>query len=563
MALFVISSVLLIVAVYTLAPKLGVSAPLALVTFGVGISLARVAPQFELEPEWVLAGVLPMLLYSASISMPAMDFRRDFRAISGLSVTLVVWSALALGWFFSVMIPGIGFAGGVALGAIVSPTDAVATSIVKQLRVAPRAVAVLDGESLLNDASALVLLRSAIAAIATTVSLLNVAWSFLLSVVIATAIGVTVGAVALRVRRRIPNPTANTLLSFVVPYVAYVPSEHLGASGLVAVVAVGITMGHAAPRFLPPALRHNDEQNWHTVELLLEGALFFLMGLQLVPLLDHVDAGENGIGRAALLAGVAFLIVIGVRTIWVVLMLQSQRSQLKRWEAARPRFETMKNELANAADSRETRQGRTRAQRALADIAFMMQQPLGRRHGVLLVWAGMRGAVTVAAAQTLPVDMPHRSFLVLVAYLVATFSLIAQGSTLPWLVRKLGFPPPDPELERLETETIRTALEQAAVSLLDAVELKRADGTVYDVELIARVRAQTLAEVNDERREQQRDTLELVGQVLAAQRAQLFQIRTEGTCSSEGLRDALARIDAVELSLARRASTSPQGAHTE
>ncbi len=552
LSLFVILSVLLIVAVYTLAPKLSVSAPLALVAFGVAISLARVAPHFEIEPEWILAGVLPMLLYAASISMPAMDFRRDFRAISGLSVTLVVWSALALGWFFSVMIPGIGFAGGVALGAIVSPTDAVATSIVKQLRVAPRAVAVLDGESLLNDASALVLLRSAIAAIATTVSLLNVAWTFLLSVVIATAIGVGVGLLALRVRRRMPNATANTLLSFVIPYVAYVPSEHLGASGLVAVVAVGITMGNASPKYLSPSLRHNDEQNWHTVELLLEGALFFLMGLQLVPLLDHVDAGESSIGQAAMLAGVAFLIMVVVRTIWVVLMLQSQRSQLKKWEAARPRFEAMKNELATAGDSQEIRLNRTRAQRALADIAFMMQQPLNRKHGVLLVWAGMRGAVTVAAAQTLPADMPHRSFLVLVAFLVATMSLIVQGSTLPWLVRKLAFPAPDPELERLETETIRTALEQAAVTLLDAGNLTRADGERFDVEIVARVRKQTLAEVNDENREQMKDVLELVRHVLAAQRTQLFQIRTEGTCSSEGLKSALAKIDAVEMSLARR-----------
>lgn len=552
LSVFIILSVLLIVAVHTLASKWSVSAPLVLVTIGVATSLVRAGPEFHIEPEWVLAGVLPMLLYAASISMPAMDFRRDFRAISGLSVTLVVWSSLALGWFFSTMVPEIGFAGGVALGAIISPTDAVATAIVKQLRVAPRAVAVLDGESLLNDASALVLLRAAIAAIATTVSLWHVAWNFLFSVVVATAIGVAVGFLALRVRQRIPNPTASTLLSFVIPYVAYVPAEHLGASGLVAVVAVGITMGHAAPRFLPPTLRHNDEQNWRTVEMLFEGALFFLLGVQLVPLLDRVGSVDGGVERAALLAVLALGITLVVRSVWVFLMLRSQRSVLKKWEAALPRFEAMKNELATAGDSREAQQNRVRAQRALSDIAFMMQQPLNGRHGVLLVWAGMRGAVTVAAAQTLPTDMPHRSFLVLVAFLVATFSLILQGSTLPWLVRKLGFPPRDLELERLESETIRSALEQAAVSLLDVSDLKRADGAAYDDQLVARVRKYTLAEVNDEHRDRQQDVFELVKQVLAAQRAQLFQIRTEGTCSSEGLKSALAKIDAVELSLSHR-----------
>lgn len=561
--MFVIAGVLLVVAAYSLAPKVGISPPLVPVILGVLISLARVTPAFEVEPEWVLAGVLPLLLYAAAISMPAMDFRRDFGAISGLSVTLVVLSALALGWFFSKTIPGLGLARGAALGAIVSPTDAVATSIVKRLRVAPRAVAVLDGESLLNDASALVLLRSAIAAAG--VSFGGVALDFLRSVAIATALGIAVGTLALHARRRLTNAAASTLLSFVIPYAAFVPAEHLHASGLLAVVAAGITIGHAAPRFLPPALRHNAEQNWKTVELLLEGGLFFVMGLQLVPLLDHVqahatEAGEGDVVRAAWVAALALVIVLAVRAIWVVLMLQSQRSVRTRWEAELPRFQAMKDELAGKAEPRQQR-GLTRVERALADIAFMTQQPMGLRHGTLIVWAGMRGAVTVAAAQTLPANVPHRSFLVLVAFLVATFSLLVQGSTLPWLVRRLAFPPVDPALEQAETETIRVALEHAATTLLDSADLKRDDGEAFPPELVARVKLQSLAEVNHEHHARARDTFELVQRVLGAQRTELFAIRASGTCSSEALRNALARIDAVELSLTQRAGVGESGGH--
>ena len=154
-----------IVAVTRIAPRVGVAAPLLLVLLGVVASLLPGAPGLEIEPEWILAGVLPPLLYSSAVSMPGMDFRRDFGAIAGLSVVLVVVSAVVLGVFFSRVLD-ISLATGIALGAVVSPTDAVATSITKRLGVSPRLVTVLEGESLLNDASALVLLRSAIAATA-------------------------------------------------------------------------------------------------------------------------------------------------------------------------------------------------------------------------------------------------------------------------------------------------------------------------------------------------------------------------------------------------------------
>ncbi len=225
MELFILLGVLCVVAVNAIAPRIKISAPLLLVVIGVVVSVQPLVspPVVEVDAELVLAGVLPLLLFAAARSMPATNFRRNLSSITGLSITLVVISTLALGAMFSAMLPGLGLAGGIAMGAILSPTDAVATSIVKKLGVAPRVVALLDGEAMLNDASALVLLRAAIAAMATSVSISSVAGTFALSVLVATSIGITVGHLTLRIRRRISEPTVNTLLSFAVPFIAYQP----------------------------------------------------------------------------------------------------------------------------------------------------------------------------------------------------------------------------------------------------------------------------------------------------------------------------------------------------
>ena len=216
---------LVVIAAATLVgPRLGIASSLVLVGIGVGVSFLPMFASTDIDPEWILEGVLPPLLYSAAVSMPAMNFRREFGAISGLSVLLVVGTALLLGVFFMVAIPGLGFAWGVALGAIVSPTDAVATSIIKQQSVSKRVVAILDGESLLNDATALVLLRTAIVAAAATFSFWGTVGTFAYSVVVAIAVGGLIGWLNLVVRKRVTDPTVNTVISFAVPFVASVPA---------------------------------------------------------------------------------------------------------------------------------------------------------------------------------------------------------------------------------------------------------------------------------------------------------------------------------------------------
>lgn len=235
--------VVAIVVVNAVARRVGVAAPLVLVLVGVGVSLLPSVPPVHVEPELVLGGVLPLLLYSSAVSMPTMDFRRELRSISGLSVVLVVVTSVGLGLFFSRVIPGLDLAMGVALGAVISPTDAVATTIVKRLGAPPRVVTMLEGESLLNDASALVLLRAAVAATAAAVSFGSIVGDFARAVLIAVVIGGVVGLLNLRVRRAVRNASAGTALSLTAPLLASVPTEHFGASGLVAAVTAGLVTG--------------------------------------------------------------------------------------------------------------------------------------------------------------------------------------------------------------------------------------------------------------------------------------------------------------------------------
>ena len=262
----VVMGMLVISAAATLGPRLGFAAPLLLVVVGIGVSLLPFAPEVHVEPEWILSGVLPPLLYSAAMSMPSMNFRREFTAISGLSFVLVVVSSLVVGAVFAWLVPGLGLAWGIALGAIVSPTDAIATSIVKRAGAPTRVVTILEGESLLNDATALVILRAAIAGAAVSVSLWGVLGSFVYSIVVAGIIGFVVGHLNLLVRARVGEASVNTAISFTVPFLAAIPAEELGASGLVAAAVAGLATGHHAPQFLSAQHRLSDSQNWRTAQ---------------------------------------------------------------------------------------------------------------------------------------------------------------------------------------------------------------------------------------------------------------------------------------------------------
>ncbi len=309
----VVAGVVVVALATVIGPRFNIAGPLILLAIGAGVSLLPFIPPFAVNPEIILVGVLPPLLYSAAVQLPAVEFRRDFAPIAGLSVLLVVFSSIVLGLFFWAVIPGLGLALGIALGAILSPTDAVATSIAKRLGISPRVVTLLEGESLLNDATALVLLRTATAAVASGFAFGDALASFAWAVVVALALGAIVGWVNLRVRERVSNSAANTALSFTVPFIAYLPTEHLGGSGLVAAVVAGIVTGQGAARRFTPEQRISDRLNWRTVELILEGGVFLVFGLELKDIVIANVRADEGLWHAAWLALSALGIVLAVR----------------------------------------------------------------------------------------------------------------------------------------------------------------------------------------------------------------------------------------------------------
>jgi len=556
--LLIALGVFVIVAVQGWARRTGVAAPLLLVLVGVAVSFVPAVPAVEVEPEWILAGVLPPLLYSAAVQMPTMDFRRDLGPISSLSVVLVVVTTVGLGFFFHWVLD-LPLAVAIALGAVVSPTDAVATTIVKRLGAPRRVVTVLEGESLLNDATALVLLRSAIAATAGAVSLWGVAGDFLAAVGIAVAVGLVVGAVNLRLRRATQDAAASTAISFIAPFVAAVPAEHLGASGLVAAVTAGLVTGQGSARFLRAQDRMAERSNWATVELVLEGAIFLVMGLELYGIVAEVTEEHGSVGAAVGIGAAAAALALVVRSLYVAPMLWLVQRRMVDPGDARERLAAVSARISTAdldhSDPRVQRrlQGwSTRVTQRIADIDYLARSPLGRREGALLVWAGMRGAITLAAAQTLPADTPRRSLLLLVAFVVAAGSLLVQGGTLGLVARVLGLQGAshdDPDERRL----LLDAMARASLELLSDPSLRRSDGSAYSADVVDRARENatrlaTDAELDDDGPQHAREVVELRLRLLEAQRQVLLEARKAGTFSSEALSSALDVLDADQIS---------------
>ncbi|UZN02952.1 cation:proton antiporter [Cellulomonas sp. S1-8] len=566
-------AVLLVVVVTSIAPRVGVAAPLLLVLAGIGVSVLPFVPPVEVQPEWVLGVVLPPLLYSSATNVPAMDFRRDLRTISAFSVVLVVVSAVVVGLVLDAVVPDLGLATAIAIGAVVSPTDAVATSIVRQAGVSPRIVTVLEGESLLNDASALVLLRSAIVAAAGTVSLWGVAGDFVFAVVVAVVVGYVVGRLHVWARGHLTQTTSNVALSFVVPFVAFLPAEHLGASGLVAAVTAGLVTGHAAPRALRAQDRVTEQAVWRTIELLLEGAVFLLMGLEVFALVEDVRAAHGSVWVALGLGVLTATVVVALRSVFVAWSVWELARRSRRAPQVRD-WLTHAQERLDAGGSVPPPAGRTRGpvgpdvahgaeaagrrvRRKIADIDYLTAERFGPREGVVLVWAGMRGVVTLAAAQSLPSGTPQRSLLVLVAFVVAAGTLLVQGSTLPWVTRRLGVTGRD-EDDAAASVALHAELHRAARARLDDPTLRQPDGTPYPPTVVERERERIAAldvSTSEDSELHARDLaadLRLRVVLLTAQRRELLRLRDLGTYPSGTLRQALAELDAAQIGIELR-----------
>jgi CPA1 family monovalent cation:H+ antiporter len=389
-----------VAAVSGVARRYGFPAPFALVLAGLAAGLVPGTPQVELDPDVVLVLVLPPLLYAAALSTAFADFRDNLRPIGLLSVGLVLVTTAVAGVAAHLVVPDLPLAAALALGAVVAPPDAIAaTAVARKMALPRRVLTILEGESLLNDATALVSYRIAVgAAVAGGTSWGHALGQLVLAAGGGAAVGLLLGRLIAALRRRLDDPLLENALSLLTPFAAYLPAEALHASGVLSVVVVGLYIGRRSPVLLSSSTRLQGQALWSMITFLLEGLVFALIGLQLPTVVDGLS-GRRPL-EVALAAGAVVLAVVLTRFAWVF--------------------------PATYLPRRLSRRIREK------DPAPPWQAP------AVISWAGMRGVVSLAAAFALPTDMPGRELILFVTFVVILATLLLQGLSLPWVVRRLG-----------------------------------------------------------------------------------------------------------------------------
>jgi Na+/H+ antiporter len=496
----IISLLVAVVVLSAAATRIGVPYPILLVLGGLVLGFIPGVPDVRLQPELVLVVFLPPLLYSGAFFASLRDLRADARTISLMATGLVVATAVAVAVVVHLCVHGLPWAACFALGAIVAPTDPVAaTTIGRRLGIPRRTLNTLEGESLVNDASALVLYKIAIGAFGgAAFSVVHAGLQFVLAAAGGVAIGLVVARIIAEVRRRLDDPPVEITVSLLSGYAAYVPADKLGASGVVAAVTTGIAIGWWAPSIASPLVRQQGFALWELLTFLLNALLFVLIGLQLPSILDGLRSEPTGwlIATAAAVSAV----VIVTRIAWV--------------------FGT--TVVIRTLDRRESQ----RARRA----------PWQMR--MVAAWAGMRGAVSLAAALALPPDTPRRDLLLFLTYAVILATLVLQGLTLPVLIRRLDVR--DDGMADREELKARLVAAQAALQRLD--ELADADWTRDDT--VERMRGlydyrrrrfkARAGKIDDDGYEDRSGAYQrLVREVLEAQREAVVGLRNDGRISNE------------------------------
>ena len=515
-------AVLALVATVTLVAGLarwrGLHAPLLLTVIGVAGSFLPFVPQVRLDPELVLVGLLPPLLYATAIRSSLIDFKVHRRAIGMLSVGLVAFTALGVGLVTWWLLP-VPFAAAFAFGAVVAPPDAVATTAVaRRIGLPRRIVTILEGESLLNDATALVALGTAIAAFSGAVSFGGISLDFLQAILGGALVGLAVAFLIGWIRQRVTDAVLDTSLSFMAPFAAYLPAEAIHGSGVVAVVTAGLVLAHRGSLQQNAASRLSERVNWSTISFLLENTVFLLIGLQARRIIEDVRGSTLAPSQIMIFCAAALAAVILLRPLWVFPV---------RYLIVRPGTDRM---------------GRS--------------SPW--THSAIVSWAGTRGVVTLAAAFVLPERTPHREVLVLAAMVVTAATLLLQGISLPWLARRLDVRGPDPREDVLQEATVLQAAVSAGMAEL-ARTVPDLDPSIMEA---LRARAQGRADIAWERLGRTEPATEtptemwrrLRLQMLHAERAAVLEIRSAGQADHEVIESVLSALDLEELMLDRVAA---------
>lgn len=523
--LLLILSLLVAVSMLSLlSEKLRIPYPIFLVISGLLISLVPGMPVINLQPDLVFLIFLPPLLFAAAWNTSWKDFWKWRRPIGLLSFGLVIFTASAVAFVSDAMIPGFTLAMGFLLGGIISPPDAVAaTSVLHELKVPKRVLTVLEGESLVNDASSLIVFRFALAAISTGEFVLwKAGVNFLVVVVMGILIGLAIAHIIYVILRFLPTTAhVDTVITLAAPYLMYITAEHFHFSGVLAVVSGGLFLCFRSHEVFTYNTRLQTESVWGTLVFLLNGVVFIMIGLQLPGIIDGL--GNFSMSEAILYAVVISLLTIAIRILWVYP------------GAYLPRV------LSRRIRERETR--------PTWQAIFIVG------------WSGMRGVVSLAAALSVPLmldngsSFPFRNLILFITFVVILFTLVLQGLSLPFLIRWLKVE--EESNETLQEQSIRLRL---ATAVLDHMQ------TAYAVESASieafnrlKERYERMVENAAKKLEQQENIpanpeflpryRKMLIELVAIRREELSKMRHEKEFSDELLRKKEVELDLEEARL--------------
>jgi monovalent cation/hydrogen antiporter len=419
------------VALAAAARRVGAPYPVFLALGGAALAFLPVAISFDLPPELALALFVAPVLLDAAFDASLRDLKDNWAPVTGLVIAAVGLTTVAVAVVVRALIPEVPWAAAIALGAIVAPPDAVAaTAVLRSLRPPHRILTILEGESLLNDASALLIYRLALGAVAANgFSVAAVAPTFLLAVAGSIVVGPALGWLVVRILGRVQHVPTAIILQFVTAFGVWILAEHLRLSGVLTMVCFAMTVAQTSPARTPARMRIPTYAVWETVVFALNVLAFIFIGLQLRPILESLDAGERG--RYVVVAAAVLVTVIVIRPAW-----HMSFNAVVRWRHRRFGFHPPRPMLRPTVGS-----------------------------GLVISWAGMRGIVSLAAALALPPGFPYRDLILFTAFSVVLGTLVIQGLTLKPLLRALTFRDDDPvgrELQSARERALQAALASVA-----------------------------------------------------------------------------------------------------
>ena len=556
MLLLVLAAVAVIVGVRWVADRTGLPAAALLTLVGIGYALLP-GPNLTLDPDLVLTMVLPPLLYSAALDSSLTAIRRNLRTVVSLSVLLVLATAVVIGVGFSMFVAGATLAAGIALGAAVAPPDPVAALAVgRRAALPPRLITLIQGEGLLNDATALTILAVAVSAARgdgfSTPAALG---QFVFASVGGVAAGVAVAYGVRPLRKLRSDPLSSNAVSLATPFVAYLLGEAVHVSGVLAVVVAGLIIGHNNPSWASGASRLQTSAVWRLVDFLLEGFVFLLIGQQLPNVLRGLGKYETStvVTASAITVGVVLLL----RPLWLWLTEHLPQSLHTR----------LTDQDLDGDGEPDSRPGSS----AAGARSAIAPGRLSGREIVALSWAGTRGVISLAAIFTLPLvtddgsPFPDRDLLLFCAFLAVLVTLVGQGLTFAPLVRSLGLRADAADQARLRNEA-RIAAVEAALRRLDEMEAEQHDDV--DDRVITALRTQLRTRLNRYRHRldlldsteageiplspEYEAAVRLRRSVIEAQRDELLRWRDVGRLPDESLRALERELDQEEGMLPAR-----------